>query len=148
MWRYNSYSGARVDSEFPVYQLSIPEVFRSFKFTEHFPNYVEIRNYFEHVDKVLDTRKDITFDAEVTSTEWNNKSSTWNVGTTQGHTATCKYLILCTGSMYKRHTPDWPGLSMYRGHLYHTGQWPAEGLDVFGKKVAVIGQGATGVQVV
>ena len=148
MWRYNSYPGARVDSEYPFYQLSIPEVFRSYNFTERFPNYAEIRDYFEHVDKVLDVRKDITFNAEVTSAEWDDKTSRWTVRTEQGHTATCKYLLLCTGSTYKKHVPDWPGLSAYKGQLYHTARWPSDGLDVSGKKVAVVGQGATGVQVV
>lgn len=103
---------------------------------------------FEHVDKVLDVRRDITFNAEVISAEWDSASSTWTVKTANDHIAKCKYLILCTGSTYRRYIPDWPGLSDFRGAMYHTANCPAESLDVSGKKVAVIGQGATGVQVV
>lgn len=143
---YNKYPGARVDSEYPLYQLSIPEVYRSFNFSERFPHSTEILSYFEHVDKVLNARKNITFSAEVTSTEWDSNACTWTVKTKQGHVAVCKYLILCTGSTYKRYYPDWPGLHSFKGQMHHTAQIPPEGLNASGRKVALIGQGATGIQ--
>lgn len=70
----------------------------------------------------------------------------WTVKTNTGHTATCKYLILATGALARRYTPDFPGLEDYKGEVHHSGFWP-DGLDVVGKKVALIGAGATAVQI-
>lgn len=147
-WNHNAYPGARVDSEFPFYQLSIPEVYKTWNFSERFPGYKELRSYFEHVDKVLDIRKDTTFNAEVIEARFDDASSTWTVKTKQNHTAKCKYLILCTGSTYKRYYPEFPNMSSFKGDIHHSGLWPSDGLDLTGKKVGIIGQGATGVQVV
>lgn len=147
-WHWNSYPGARVDSEFPTYQLSIHEVYKNWTWSERFPGFAEIRKYFEHVDKVLNISKDATFNAEVIEARFDSTAATWNVKTKQGHVATARWLILCTGSTYKRYYPDFPGLDKYKGSLHHSGLWPAEGIDVSGKSVGIIGTGATGVQVV
>lgn len=147
VWYWNRYPGARVDSEWPYYQLSLPEVWKDWNFTERFPDHNEIRSYFQHADKVLDLRKDIEFEARVNSCEWSEKDARWTVRTEANHVATCKHLFLCTGLLHRRHYPDFPGFQDYRGVVHHSGFWP-EGLDVSGKKVAVIGAGATSVQVV
>ena len=147
-WHWNAYPGARVDSEFPFYQLSIPEVYKTWTWSERFPGFVELRRYFEHVDRVLNISKDATFNAEVVDARFDESNSTWTVKTKQGHAATCRYLLLCTGSTYKRHYPLFPEMDKYKGPLYHTGLWPTEGVDVKGRTVGVIGSGATGVQVV
>lgn len=139
------YPGARVDSEWPFYQLSIPEVWKGFNFSQRFPDHTEIRKYFEHLDKTLDLRKDVEFGAHVNSAEW--KDGKWHVTTMAGHTATCKYLFLCSGLLHRRHYPDFPGFDNYKGIVHHSGYWP-EDFDVSGKKVAVIGAGATSVQIV
>ena len=148
VWQWNQYPGARVDSEYPFYQLSIPEVYKTWSWSERFPSYTELRDYFDHADKVLKISEDSTFNADVVSASFDQRKSKWTVKTRQGHTATCKYLLLCTGSTYKTHYPDFKGMSDYKGILHHTSRYPADGVDVSGKKVAVIGQGATGVQVV
>lgn len=147
-WHWNSYPGARVDSEFPTYQLSIQEVYKTWTWSERFPGFAELRKYFEHVDKVLNISKDTTFNAEVVEAHFDRPASRWNVKTKQGHTATAQWLILCTGSTYKRHYPDFPGMDKYRGTLHHSGLWPVQGVNVTGKSIGIIGAGATGVQVV
>lgn len=147
VWYWNRYPGARVDSEWPLYQLDIPEVYRDWEFKEKFPGHKEIREYCAHVDKVLDLRKDVQFNAHVIDTQWSSSDEQWTVKTAQGQIAQSKYLILCTGLLHRRHVPDFPGLTTYKGAIHHTGFWP-ENLNVKGKKVAVIGAGATAVQVV
>ncbi|KIX06716.1 uncharacterized protein Z518_04692 [Rhinocladiella mackenziei CBS 650.93] len=147
VWYWNRYPGARVDSEWPFYQLSLPEVWKDWNFTERFPDHNEIRAYFHHVDKVLDLRKDIEFDARVNSCVWDGTEGRWTVKTVAGHLAMCKYLFLCTGLLYQRHYPDFPGFEKYKGVVHHSGFWP-DHLDMTGKKVAVIGAGATSVQIV
>jgi cation diffusion facilitator CzcD-associated flavoprotein CzcO len=141
------YPGARVDSEWPFYQLSLPQVWRGFNFSQRFPDHVEIRSYFKHMVDVLDLRKDITFNARVNSAEWSEDHGKWTVKTEAGHQATGKFLFLCSGLLHRRHYPDIPGLSSYKGIIHHSGFWP-EDLDLTGKRVCVIGMGATSVQIV
>jgi cation diffusion facilitator CzcD-associated flavoprotein CzcO len=147
VWFWNRYPGARVDSEFPFYQLSIPEVYRKWDYGLRFPDHKELRQHFAHIDKTLGLRKDVQFDARVNSAEWNEQDGKWTVQTEAGHVARCKYLFLATGLLHRKHYPDFPGLSDFKGAIHHSGFWP-EDLDVKGKKVAVIGAGATSVQIV
>ena len=146
VWYWNRYPGARVDSESPFYQLSIPEVYNTWNFSKRFPDHFELRRYMAHVDKVLDLKKDIQFNARVNSATFDTEKGRWTVTTEAGHTATCKYLMLCCGVLHRRYIPDFAGLSDYKGEIHHSGFWP-EGLDVKGKKVALIGAGATAVQI-
>ena len=147
VWYWNRYPGARVDSEWPYYQLNIPEVYRDWEFKEKFPGHKEIREYCAHVDKVLNLRKDVQFNAHVIDARWSETDGQWTVKTDQGQIAKSKYLILCTGLLHRRHVPDFPDLTTYKGVIHHTGFWP-EDMSVKGKKVGVIGAGATAVQVV
>ena len=146
VWYHNRYPGARVDSEWPYYQLNIPEVYNSFAFTERFPGHAELRKYVAHIDKVLGLKKDTIFNAHVNDCSWDEGTGRWTVKTQQGHTATGKYLLLCTGLLHRRHYPDFPGLENFRGTVHHSGFWP-EDLSTKGKKVALIGAGATAVQI-
>ncbi|CAK3965402.1 related to flavo involved in K+ transport [Lecanosticta acicola] len=140
------YPGARVDSEAPFYQLNIPEVYNTWNFTERFPGHQELRRYMAHIDKVLNLRKDTYFNARVADASWNESTNKWTIETEQGHTAIAKYLILASGLLHRTYTPDFPGLGDYKGEVHHSGAWP-ENFSAKGKKVGVIGAGATGVQI-
>ena len=147
VWYWNRYPGARVDSETPFYQLNIPAVYNSWNFSQRFPDHAELRAYMAHVDSVLGLRKDVTFNAHVNSVEWNAATSTWTVRTESGLRASARWLVLATGLLHRTHTPDFPGLAEYGGLLKHSGAWD-EGISVKGKKVAIVGAGATSVQIV
>jgi cation diffusion facilitator CzcD-associated flavoprotein CzcO len=162
VWYWNRYPGARVDSEWPYYQLDIPEVYNKWTFRERFPGHAEIREYFGHLDSVLNLRKDVSFNSHVYSCTWDDQEGKWEVrakkqkGDWQGQTEAtnepeivikCRYLIMCTGLLHRRHYPDFPGLKNYKGELYHTGFYP-ENHSMKGKKVGIVGAGATAVQVV
>lgn len=146
VWHWNRYPGARVDSEWPFYQLSIPEVYEHWTWSERFPDSEELRRYFAHIDQVLGLRKDVIFQAHVNNVRWDG-NQLWTTTTQQGHRLQSKYLILCTGLLHQALTPDFPGIDRYQGDLYHTAHYP-EHTDLRGKNVAVIGAGATAVQVV
>lgn len=146
VWHWNRYPGARVDSEWPFYQLNLPEVYQGWNFSQRFPDHHEIRSYFEHLDKLLDLRRSTYFNAHVISASRDEGSNTWTVKTANGYLAKSKYLILCTGLLHRTHIPEFPGLDKYDGQIHHTGSWP-ESLDVTGKRVGIIGAGATAVQV-
>ncbi|KAK3049957.1 hypothetical protein LTR09_008877 [Extremus antarcticus] len=146
VWYWNRYPGARVDSECPFYQLNIPEVYKDWHFNQRFSDHRELREYMAHIDKVLGLRKDVTFDARVVEGTFDQDKSVWNIKTQQGHTATAKYLMLASGLLHRTYTPDFPGLEDYKGEVYHSGAWP-EDFDPKGKKIGLIGAGATAVQI-
>lgn len=146
-WRWNCYPGARVDSEIPEYQYSIPETWKDWTWTTNYPAYDEIRTYFDHVVKVLDVRKDTAFGTVVVDANFDSDLGRWKVVTKDGRQATAKYLIAATGFAAKRYIPEWPGMDKFKGVIHHSSFWPEEGVDVAGKRCAIIGTGASGVQV-
>ena len=146
VWHWNRYPGARVDSEVPFYQLNIPEVWRKWSFSERFPDHNELREYCAFVAKTLDLDKHVDFNARVIGATWDDEKGIWTVKTNKGHTAMGKYLILGTGVLHREYTPDFPGLSQYQGKLIHSGSWPKD-LEVKGKKIGLVGSGATAVQI-
>jgi cation diffusion facilitator CzcD-associated flavoprotein CzcO len=147
VWYWNRYPGARVDSETPFYQLNIPEVYNNWSFSQRFPDHRELRKYFAHVDKTLDLRKNVSFDTRVNDCTWDRVTAQWTVKTVTGVIATAQWLILATGILHKTHLPLWPGKERYEGTMYHSSDWP-EDTNFKAKRVAVIGAGATSVQIV
>ena len=99
-----------------------------------------------HIDKVLSLRKDTTFNARVVDASWDQNKCSWTVKTQQGHIAHAKYLMLATGLLHRTYTPNFPGLKEFKGELYHSGAWP-EDFSGKGKKIGLIGAGATAVQI-
>ncbi|KAF9891864.1 hypothetical protein FE257_003349 [Aspergillus nanangensis] len=147
VWHWNRYPGARVDSEMPAYQFNIPEVWKDWHWSERFPGDEELRRYFQHVDKVLGLSKDSFFHTLVEECQYNATTGRWTVSTDGGLRATCRYLVAATGSSHKKYFPAYPGLDTYTGQLVHSAAYP-DNLDVTGKKVGVVGNGASGLQIV
>lgn len=147
VWHWNRYPGARVDTEMPSYQFNIPAVYKGWNWSERFPGDEELRRYFKHVDSVLGLSQDTFFNTIVTSVKYDTASRRWNVSTDTGLTASCKYVIAATGSSYKKHFPRFNGLEKYGGQLAHAADYP-ENLNVKGKRVGVVGNGASGLQII
>jgi cation diffusion facilitator CzcD-associated flavoprotein CzcO len=146
-WFWNKYPGARVDSEFPFYQLNFPEAWKDWNFTQRFPDRAELCAYFKHVDETCDLRKDTYFNTRAYDMSWDDTNGMWTVSTDTGLVTKSKYLVLACGSLDKSYTPNFPGLAKFQGETYHSREWP-DNANLKGKKVAVIGAGATGIQVV
>lgn len=147
VWYWNRYPGARVDTEMPSYQFNIPSVYKGWNWSERFPGDVELRRYFEHVDNILELSKDTFFHTIVTGVNYNKSTCHWVVRTNTGLTITCKYVVAATGSSYKKHYPHFDGLEKYAGQLVHSADYPQE-LEVKGKRVGIVGNGASGLQIV
>lgn len=96
-WRFNCYPGARVDSAVPEYEFSWPEVYNTWNWTTNYPDYKELRAYFDHVDKVLGVKKDCSFNTVVTGAEFDKDSGKWVVETADGRASKAKFLILGSG---------------------------------------------------
>ncbi|KAF9263926.1 cyclohexanone monooxygenase [Marasmius fiardii PR-910] len=147
-WYWNRYPGARVDSPVPIYSFSAEELWKDWNWTEKYPGWQEIRAYFKFVEEKLGLKKDISFNTRVVSAEWDDEEHRWTVKTDTGVVVHPRFLVLATGALSIPYTPAFKGLEKFEGICHHTGQWPEEGVDVKGKRVAVIGTGSTGVQVI
>ncbi len=148
-WYWNCYPGARVDSQSYVYQYWFSEeLIDAWNWSQRFPPQPELERYLGFVADRLDLRKDIQFDTRVTSAAWDETNTSWVVRTDQGDELTTRFFVSCSGMLSAPNVPPFPGHEKYRGVVAHTARYPREGIDLAGKKVGVVGTGATGIQVI
>jgi cation diffusion facilitator CzcD-associated flavoprotein CzcO len=147
-WHWNTYPGARVDSENAIYQFTDPFLWREYEFKERFPGGDELRDYFRYIDEKLELSKDIRFNSRIQSAQFDAETDTWLVTTSEGETVTTRFIDLCVGQSSAVYIPGELKASMgdFKGELHHTALWPDQGVDWAGKRVAIIGAGASGVQ--
>lgn len=148
IWHWNCYPGARVDTHVPLYEYSLEELWRDWNWSERFPSWEELRRYFHHVDQKLDLSRDIQFNARVVAAEFDETDHRWQVQCEDGTSVRARFFVLCTGFAAKPFVPAFEGLEDFKGECHHTALWPQQGLDLAGKRVGVIGTGASGVQVI
>ncbi len=149
IWHWNCYPGARVDTPVPIYEFSDETLWRDWNWSQRFPGWEELRKYFNYVDSKWNLRKDIQFKSWVTSAQFNEEDNNWTLSINNGEsTVKAQFVIMATGSSSPPYTPKIEGLENFKGPKHHTALWPQEGLDFTGKRVGVIGAGASGVQVV
>ena len=148
-WYWNRYPGARVDSQAYIYQYWFSdELLKEWNWSERFPAQEETERYLNHVADRFDLRKDIQFGTRVTEAIYSESTQRWTVKTDKGETFTAQFLIMSTGGLSAPVVPPFPGHENFKGQMIHTARWSKEGLDLKGKRVGVIGTGATGIQVI
>jgi cation diffusion facilitator CzcD-associated flavoprotein CzcO len=148
-WFWNRYPGARFDSESYTYAyLFSKELFDEWKWQELFAPQPEIERYLNHVVDRFDLRRHVRLGARVTSAVYDDSSGRWTVATSSGSQYRARFLVTATGVLSVPYFPDVPGREEFRGESYHTGLWPLQPVDFAGKRVAVIGTGSSGVQVI
>ncbi len=148
-WYWNRYPGARSDSDSYVYGFTFDEdLWREWQWSERYPEQHEIRAYLEHVAERFDLTRDITFDTRVTGATLDEAANTWTVITDTGETVVARYLVTAVGALSSSNTPPFPGIDSFQGDTFHTGLWPHEGVDFTGRRVGVIGTGASAVQAI
>jgi cation diffusion facilitator CzcD-associated flavoprotein CzcO len=150
-WYWNRYPGARSDSDSIVYCFSErfdEKMLDEWEWTERYPSQPEILRYLQWASEKQDLRKSITFDTKVSAAHYDEARNRWDVTTDGGETVSARYFIPAVGLLSKPHIPTFPGLGRFEGQWFHTARAPQEGVDYAGKRVAVIGNGATAVQVV
>ncbi len=148
-WYWNRYPGARFDSESYTYAyLFSRELFEEWEWQEHFAEQPEIERYLNHVVDRFDLRRHIRFGASVSSATYDEPSGTWMVVLGDGTELRAQFLVAATGVLSVPYYPEVPGREDYRGESYHTGRWPSAPVEFAGKRVAVIGTGSSGVQVI
>lgn len=148
-WFWNRYPGARFDSESYTYgYLFSRELFEEWQWQEHFAGQPEIERYLNHVVDRFDLRRHMRFGTRVTSATWEDASATWRVQTDDGRATRARFLVAATGVLSIPYIPEVPGREDFHGEQYHTGDWPTTPVDFAGKRVAVVGTGSSGVQIV
>lgn len=147
VWHNNRYPGARVDCHVPNYEYSMPEIWKDWNWSERFPGREELVAYFDHVDSVWDLSRDIDLNTRVNKAHFDEDARRWMLGSDDGRSYDCQWLLMCTGFGSAPYVPDLDGLDTFAGITHHTAQWPLEGLALDGERVGIIGTGASGVQV-
>ncbi|MFF0011482.1 flavin-containing monooxygenase [Streptomyces sp. NPDC005374] len=148
-WYWNRYPEARFDSESYTYgYLFSKELWEEWEWSERFAGQPEIERYFNHVVDRFDLRRHMVFDAKVTSAVFDEGSGIWTVTTDDGTEHRARHVIAATGILSVPFIPEIPGRADFRGDQHHTGRWPKEPVDFTGKRVAQIGTGSSGVQIV
>jgi cation diffusion facilitator CzcD-associated flavoprotein CzcO len=148
-WFWNRYPGAQFDSESYTYAyLFSDELFDEWEWREHFAHQPEIERYLNHVVDRFDLRRDIRLDARVTAAVYDESGATWAVTTSDGTKYRARFLVAATGVLSVPYVPEVVGQEDFRGEQYHTGRWPATPVEFARKRVAVVGTGSSGVQLV
>ncbi len=148
-WWWNRYPGARFDSESWTYGYSFDEeILQEWSWSEHFAAQPETLRYCNYVADKLNLRRDITFNVRVASATWLESETCWAIETTEGLRARSQFLVTAVGPLSSPVMPQIPGIDDFQGESYHTGKWPHEPVSFEGKRVGVIGTGATAVQAI
>ena len=148
-WYWNRYPGARFDSEGYIYQyLFSEELYKGWSWSEKFPGQPEIERWLNWVADKLDLRKDIQFNTGIKSARFNEATERWILTTDSGQTIDTQFLVTCCGMLSAPLTGLFPGQDDFKGRLYYTSMYPKDAVDLAGKRVGVVGNGATGIQVI
>jgi cation diffusion facilitator CzcD-associated flavoprotein CzcO len=148
-WYWNRYPGARFDSESISYGYSFSkELLQEWDWKERFSGQPENLRYLQHVTDKFDLRRHMQFGCTVESAHWDDDATQWRLRLSDGRRLTGHFLITAIGLLSAPTLPRYEGLDEFEGPSFHTYNWPAEPIELAGKRVAVIGTGATGVQVI
>ena len=148
-WYWNRYPGARFDSESYSYGYSFSkELLDEWDWSEHFASQPEILRYLQHVATKFELTKDIQFSSVVQSASYSEDARSWEIQLQDGSRFKSRFLITGIGLLSQPTLPRIPGIDSFKGQSFHTSRWPHEPVSYEGKRVAVVGTGATGVQTI
>jgi cation diffusion facilitator CzcD-associated flavoprotein CzcO len=148
-WYNNRYPGARFDSESYTYGYSFSrELLDEWHWKERFSGQPENLRYLNHVAAKFDLRKYMQFDCRVDAVAYDEAENLWRLTIADGRELTSRFVIMTLGLLSIPTLPRFDGMDSFKGRSFHTFHWPHEPVELAGKKVAVIGTGATAIQVI
>ncbi|MGE3536128.1 MAG: flavin-containing monooxygenase [Candidatus Tectimicrobiota bacterium] len=148
-WYWNRYPGARFDSESWTYGYSFSKaLLEEWTWEEHFAAQPETERYLNYVADRFDLRRDIQCNSRVSAAHYDEAKRRWHVTLADGQCYHSRFLITAIGVLSAPTMPRIPGMETFQGRAWHTAEWPKEPVTFAGKRVAVIGTGATGVQTI
>jgi len=148
-WYWNRYPGARCDVMSIDYSYSfLEEIQQEWTWSEQFAAQPEIFAYARFVADKLDLRRDISFETRATAVTYDDARKLWVIVTDRGGVYEATYCIMATGPLSIPKGLDIPGADRFKGEIHLSGRWPQHPVDFTGKRVAVVGTGSTGIQIV
>ena len=148
-WYANRYPGCRFDSESFTYGYSFSkELLQEWDWTERFSSQPENLRYLNYVTDRFGLRQYMQFNSRVQRAVFDESLPGWRVSTENGSEISCRFLLTALGQVSAPTVPKMEGMELFRGPSFHTYAWPHEGIDLEGKRVGVVGTGASGVQVI
>ena len=148
-WYRNRYPGARFDSESYTYGYSFSkELLDEWHWKERFSGQPENLRYLDHVAEKFDLRRHMRFEARVEAMAWDEDARLWHLTLAGGDTYTARFVVASLGPLSIPTLPSYEGMDEFAGPSFHTFWWPKEPVPLEGRRVGVIGTGATGIQVI
>src|SRR5580658_3794461 len=148
-WYWNRYPGARFDSESYTYGYSFSrELLEEWNWGERFASQPETERYLNYVADKFNLRRDIQFKSRVAAAQYREETHSWDVVLEDGRRYTARFLITAIGVLSAPTMPTIAGVDTFKGQSCHTHYWPKKPVSFDGKRVAVIGTGATAVQTI
>ena len=148
-WYWNRYPGCRCDVPTIEYSYSFDEQLeQEWSFPETMSAQPEIEQYLNHVADRFDLRRDFRFATRVVAATFDETTDRWVVETDRGDRYTARWCVMATGSLSAPNVPPIAGIEEFAGTVVHTGLWPRDGVDLDGKRVAIIGTGSSGMQAI
>jgi cation diffusion facilitator CzcD-associated flavoprotein CzcO len=149
VWFHNGYPGARVDTESLYYSYYFsPELFREWKWSERLAAQPEVLDYLNYAADKFDVKRHFRFSCRVTKAQWDADRRQYEIYSAAGLEATCRFLVMATGHLSEARRPDFAGIDGFGGPWLQTSHWPAQPPQLSGKRIAVIGTGSSGVQII
>ena len=146
-WYWNRYPGARCDVESMDYSYSFSdELQQEWRWSERYASQPEILRYIDHVADRFDLRRDIQLSTRVTEAVFDEAADRWTIRTDRGDEVSARFCTMATGCLSLPQAPPFPGIDSFEGKWYQTSNWPHEGVDFSGQRVAVIGTGSSAIQ--
>lgn len=143
VWRENTYPGCACDVPSTLYSYSFAP---NPNWSRVFAKQVEIKSYLQKLAVDYSVMPHVNFHQEALEIRWIEESSHWQI-TTRSKNYTAKFVILACGPIHEPKLPDVPGINEFKGEIFHSSQWRHD-VDLHGKRVAVIGTGASAIQFV
>lgn len=148
-WFWNRYPGARFDSESITYGYSFSEeLLQEWDWKERFSGQPENLRYLKFVADKFDLRPHMQFGCNVDAAVFDDAATQWRLKLSDGRELSCRFLIPALGLLSAPTLPRYDGVDDFDGQSFHTYNWPAEPVQLEGKRVAVIGTGATAIQLI
>jgi len=148
-WYNNRYPGARFDSESYTYGYSFSkEVLEEWHWKEHFSSQPENLRYLNFVADKFKLRDHMQFSCKVEAAKFDEKNAIWRLRVSDGRVLSCRFVIMAVGLLSQPTLPNLEGQDDFKGESFHTYYWPHDGIDLTGKKVGIIGTGATAIQII
>ncbi len=148
-WYWNRYPGCRYDSESYTYGYFFSrELLDEWHWTEAYSPQPENLKYLNYVAEKFELRQHMQFNVRVKAAHWNDEDGLWRLSLDDNRTLSCRFLIMGTGLLSQPTMPNIDGINDFQGASFHTYYWPHEEVKLAGKRVAVIGTGATAIQVI